>query len=136
VSYTPNLLKILGTSMSAQILKEDKSPEQKLFQAIVLQAFEDVLTTHGNKQDSYLKKDAHDWFLNKNNRFNDICWYAGFDPEIINEKYKKLLAEGKIKFTRLQEAWIEYRNLYKNYRAANTSVERRNIMIKICRIKK
>ncbi len=136
MSYTPNLLKILGTSMSAQILKEDKSPEQKLFQAIVLQAFEDVLTTHGNKQDSYLKKDAHDWFLDKNNQFDSICWYAGFDPEIINEKYKKLLAEGKIKFTRLQEAWIEYRNLYKNYRAAKTSVERRNIMIKICRLKK
>tara|TARA_R100000742_G_C4273504_1_gene93068 strand:- start:922 stop:1290 length:369 start_codon:yes stop_codon:yes gene_type:complete len=122
--------------MAAQILKEDKSPEQKLFQAVVLQAFEDALTTHGSKQESYLKKDAHDWFLDKNNQFDSICWYAGFDPEIINEKYKKLLIEGKIKFTRLQEDWVAYRNLYKNYRAAKTSVERRNIMIKICRLKK
>ena len=122
--------------MAAQILKEDKSPEQKLFQAVVLQAFEDALTTHGSKQESYLKKDAHDWSLDKNNQFDSICWYAGFDTEIINEKYKKLLIEGKIKFTRLQEDWVAYRNLYKNYRAAKTSVERRNIMIKICRLKK
>ena len=46
MSCTPSLLRILGTEMAAEILKEDKSPEQKLFQAIVIQAFEDALTTH------------------------------------------------------------------------------------------
>ena len=136
MSCTPSLLRILGTEMAAEILKEDKSPEQKLFQAIVIQAFEDALTTHGSKQESYLKKDAHDWFLDKNNRFDSICWFAGFDPEIIHEKYIKLLRENKIKFTELQKSWVKYRDLYKEYRAASTSSERRTIMVKICKLKK
>ena len=45
--YSPNLLKILGTSMAAEVLSPKTSSEQRLFQAIVLQAFEDALTTQG-----------------------------------------------------------------------------------------
>jgi hypothetical protein len=40
------LLKILGTEIASAVLKKH-SPEQRLFQAIVLQAFEDALSTHG-----------------------------------------------------------------------------------------
>jgi len=54
VSYSPSLLKILGTEIASAVLKKH-SPEQRLFQAIVLQAFEDALSTHGTKEDSYLK---------------------------------------------------------------------------------
>ena len=125
----------MGTEIASAVLKKH-SPEQRLFQAIVLQAFEDALSTHGTKEDSYLKKDAHDWFLDKNNRFDSICWFAGFDPEIIHEKYIKLLKENKIIFTELQTSWVKYRNLYKDYRSATTSAERRTIMIKICKLKK
>jgi len=135
VSCTPSLLRILGTEMAAEILKEDKSPEQKLFQAIVIQAFEDALTTHGSKQESYLKKDAHDWFLAYDDTFNNICWYAGFDPELIHERYKKLIEENKVVFTELQKSWVKYRSLYKDYRAAKSSSERRGIMFRICKIK-
>ena len=71
MSYSPNLLKILGTDMASQIIS-DKTPEQRLFQSIVLQAFEDALTTHGSKQESYLKKDAHDWFLEQTKSFEDL----------------------------------------------------------------
>ena len=136
MSFTPNLLRILGTEMAAEIIRNDKSPEQRLFQAIVLQAFEDALTTHGSKQESYLKKDAHDWFLDKPKSFDSVCWYAGFDPDIIHEKYKRLLKENKIVFTELQVSWVKYRNLYKDYRSAKTTVERKNIMVKICKLKK
>jgi hypothetical protein len=135
VSYSPSLLKTLGTDIASMVINEEKSPEQKLFQAIVLQAFEDALTTHGSKQESYLKKDAHDWFLDNGPQFESICWYAGFDPEIINEKYKNLLEEGKIIFTELQKDWVRYRGLYREYRAAKTSSERREIMFKINKIK-
>lgn len=130
MSYSPNLLKLLGTDMASQIIS-DKSPEQRLFQAIVLQAFEDALSTHGSKQESYLKKDAHDWFLEQTKSFEDVCWYAGFDPDIIHEKYVNLLKENKIIFTELQKSWVKYRNLYRNYRAANNSIERKTIMKRI-----
>tara|TARA_R100000734_G_C3266796_1_gene63843 strand:+ start:180 stop:548 length:369 start_codon:yes stop_codon:yes gene_type:complete len=120
--------------MAAEVIS-DKCPEQRLFQAIVLQAFEDALTTHGSKQESYLKKDAHDWFLEKNKSFEYVCWNSGFDPEIIHEKYKRLLREGKVKFTELQQSWVKYRGLYKDYRAANNSKDRKSIMTKILRVK-
>jgi len=136
VSYSPNLLKILGTNIAAQVINERKPPEQRLFQAIVLQAFEDALTTQGSKQESYLKKDAHDWFLENNKSFQAVCWYAGFDPEIINEKYLKLLRDGKITFTELQREWVRYRGLYRDYRSAKTSSERRVIMLEITKVKR
>tara|TARA_R100000664_G_scaffold12876_1_gene20636 strand:+ start:238 stop:630 length:393 start_codon:yes stop_codon:yes gene_type:complete len=128
------LLKILGTELASTVLKKH-SPEQRLFQAIVLQAFEDALTTHGTKEDSYLKKDAHDWFLEKNKTFEYVCWNSGFDPEIIHEKYKRLLKDGKVTFTELQKEWVKYRNLYIDYRAANNSEDRKCIMEKIMKVK-
>lgn len=121
--------------MASQIIS-DKSPEQRLFQAIVLQAFEDALSTHGSKQESYLKKDAHDWFLEQTKSFEDVCWYAGFDPDIIHEKYVNLLKENKIIFTELQKSWVKYRNLYRNYRAANNSIERKTIMKRIISVQR
>ncbi len=134
MSYSPSLLKILGTELASTVLKKH-SPEQRLFQAIVLQAFEDALTTHGTKEDSYLKKDAHDWFLEKNKTFEYVCWNSGFDPEIIHEKYKRLLKDGKVTFTELQKEWVKYRNLYIDYRAANNSEDRKCIMEKIMKVK-
>jgi len=133
--YSPNLLKILGTDMAAAVVDPKISSEQRLFQAIVLQAFEDALTTQGSKQESYLKKDAHDWFLSKNKSFEDVCWYAGFDPDIIYEKYKKLLVDGRIVFTELQKEWVKYRSLYRDYRAADNSKDRRDIMLQITKVK-
>ena len=134
MSYSPSLLKILGTNMTAEILKVNKSSEQRLFQAIILQAFEDVLNVHGSKQESYFKEDAHDWFSKNSEEFQFVCWNAGFDPDIILDRYNSLLKNKKIIFTKLQMAWIEYRNLYKKYRAAKTPSERRNIMLKIVKV--
>ena len=134
MSYSPNLLKILGTSMAAELIKNTKSPEQRLFQAIILQGFEDALTNQTGKQESYFKKDAHDWIINGNEEFEQICWYAGFDPVIVTERYKKLIENGTIKFSHRQVQWIKYRDLYKKYRAAKTQGERRNIMLKIVKV--
>ena len=54
--YSPNLLKILGTDMAAEVLNPKTTSEQRLFQAIVLQAFEDALTTQGSNKNLILKK--------------------------------------------------------------------------------
>ena len=134
--YSPNLLKILGTDMAAEVVDSKKPAEQRLFQAIVLQAFEDAMTTQGSKQESYLKKDAHDWFIDKNKSFEEVCWFAGFDPDIIHEKYVNLLKENKIIFTELQKSWVKYRSLYRDYRAANNSTERKTIMKRIISVQR
>ena len=80
--------------MAAEVVDSKKPAEQRLFQAIVLQAFEDAMTTQGSKQESYLKKDAHDWFIDKNKSFEEVCWFAGFDPDIqVNHIYGKMMEE-------------------------------------------
>jgi hypothetical protein len=63
--------------------------------------------------------------------FVKICWLAGFDPDIITDRYKKLQATGQVTFTKIQQNWVKYRDLYKQYRATNSSEERREIMKQI-----
>ena len=134
MNYSVNLLKLLGINVAADVIKQKNSPEQRLFQAIVLQAFEDAMTTQGTKQESYLKKEAHDWLLDKNKSFEFICWNAGFDPDVISSKYFKLVKEGKVTFTELQRSWVKYRGLYQDYRKAKTSSERKEIMERIVEV--
>ena len=44
----------------------------ELYQAVVVQAFEDCLYTLGGKQEAYNKKDAHEWFMNNGKDFRHI----------------------------------------------------------------
>ena len=134
MNYSANLLKLLGIRISSTVVEKTKSPEEKLFQAVLLQAFEDVSTLSGSKQESYLKKDAHDWILDNGKNFKNVCWCAGLDPDYVHDRYIKLVKNGSIKFTELQRSWVKYRELYKDYRSANSSSERREIMFKISEV--
>ena len=73
MNYSANLLKLLGTRISSTVVEKTKSPEEKLFQAVLLQAFEDVSTLSGSKQESYLKKDPHDWILDNGKNFKNLA---------------------------------------------------------------
>ena len=52
MSYSPNLLKNLGIKLAMEFVKENRPPEVRLFQAILLQAFEDSLSVSGFKRDT------------------------------------------------------------------------------------
>ena len=104
--------------------------------AVIIQAFEDCLYTLGGKNEAYYKKDAHEWFLTKGKDFEDICYYAGLDPDMVHNRYKKCLDEKIIVFTEVQRFWIEYKNEYANYRAADSKEERRSVKKRIDMIKK
>ena len=130
MTYSPRLLRLLGTDISHELLT-NKPSEVRLFQAILVQAFEDALNPNPSKIETYQKIDAHNWFTYPDPVFEKICWLAGFDPEMITDRYKKLQATGQVTFTGLQKKWIKYRNLYKNYRSNKTSEEKREIMKKI-----
>jgi hypothetical protein len=53
VSFSPHLLKIMGTEVAEQLLDPHRTAEQRLYQAIIVQAFEDCLYTNGGKNESY-----------------------------------------------------------------------------------
>ena len=57
------LIKIMGTNIATEIIKTPPRSEHRLYQAIVIQAFEDCLYTLGGKNEAYNKKEAHEWFM-------------------------------------------------------------------------
>tara|TARA_X000001382_G_C3097643_1_gene155631 strand:- start:69 stop:464 length:396 start_codon:yes stop_codon:yes gene_type:complete len=117
----------LGIKLSLEIIKPKSFAEQRLFQAILVQALEDAVNISGFKKETYHKQDSHRWFMENSMDFNDVCWGADMDPEFVRGEYLKLVDTGKIHFTKLQKSWITYRNLYKRYRAASSKEERRVI---------
>ena len=112
MSFSPSLLKILGTNISHALIDTTRPSEQRLFQAILVH-----------------------WFMYPNTMFEKICWLAGFDPDIITDRYKRLQDTGQVTFSKTQKTWVEYRKLYKDYRGANCSSERKIIMERIRKLK-
>ena len=131
MSYSPNLLKNLGIKLAMEFAREKRPAEIRLFQAILLQAFEDSLSMSGFKRETYWKEDSHKWFLENSRSFQEICWFADLDPEVIREKYVSLVDNGKVVFNELQKSWINYRECYRLYRAAKTKEERKEIKKRI-----
>ena len=135
MSFSPSLLKILGTNISHALIDTTRPCEQRLFQAIIVQAFEDALNPSPTKTETYYKIDAHNWFMYPDTMFEKICWLAGFDPDIITDRYKRLQDTGQVTFSKTQKTWVEYRKLYKDYRGANCSSERKIIRERIRKLK-
>ena len=135
MSYSPHLLKSLGTNITSVLIQENRPCEQRLFQAILVQAFEDALNPNPSKTETYYKIDAHNWFMYPDSVFEKICWLAGFDPDIITDRYKRLLDNGQVTFSSTQKTWVQYRKLYRAYRGSSSSNERRDIMAEIRKLK-
>ena len=125
----------MGIKLASMLTKKRQLPEEKLFQSIILQAFEDVLSNSNTKLETYFKIDAFEWFTNKPNDFQKICWLAGLDPDVVSDRVNHLMKKKIIKFSMIQKKWNSYRCLYKHYRAAKTPGERKDIMIKISNLK-
>ena len=127
MNCAPSLLKFLGIKLSLEITNPKKFAEQRLFQAILVQALEDAVNPSSFKKETYHKHDSHVWFMNNGDDFQKVCWGADMDPDFVRGEYIKLVKAKKIIFTKLQMSWIRYRNLYKRYREASSKEERREI---------
>ncbi len=127
MTCAPSLLKYLGTKLSLAITKPKAFAEQRLFQAILVQALEDATNPSNFKRETYHKHDSHCWFVDNSQDFQDVCWGAELDPDFVRGEYLKMVDNGKIIFTKMQVAWIRYRSLYKRYREAKSKDERREI---------
>jgi hypothetical protein len=117
-----------------ELTKPKELSEQRLFQAILVQALEDVLSPSKFKKEVYLKEDAYRWFMSNSKDFQDVCWAADMDPEMIRGEVIKLIKSKKIKFTESQQSWLNYRELYRLYREASSKEERREIKKRIIQL--
>jgi len=124
----------LGIKLSMELTRPKELAEQRLFQAILVQALEDVLNPSNFKKETYWKEDAYKWFFNNSKDFQDVCWAADMDPELIRGEFIKLINNKKIKFNKKQQRWLNYRELYRLYREAGSKEERREIRKKITKL--
>jgi len=83
------------------------------------------------KKESYWKEDAYKWFYSNSEDFQDVCWAADMDPELIRGEFFKLIKLKKIQFSKMQTHWLNYRELYRLYREADSKEERREIKKRI-----
>jgi len=113
--------------LSLEIVKPKAFAEQRLFQAILVQALEDAVNSSGLKKETYNKYESHCWFIDNGEEFKNICWGADMDPDFIRGEYLRLVDSEKIFFTDRQRSWIRYRDLYRKYRSAQTKEDRRYI---------
>ena len=121
----------MGIKLAMELIKEKPLSEQRLFQAIIVQALEDVMNISSFKKESYWKEDAYKWFYSNSEDFQDVCWAADMDPELIRGEFFKLIKLKKIKFSKMQTHWLNYRELYRLYREADSKEERREIKKRI-----
>jgi len=124
----------LGIKLSMELTRPKELAEQRLFQAILVQALEDVLNPSNFKKETYWKEDAYKWFYGNSEDFQDVCWAADMDPELIRGEFIKLIKNKKIKFSNKQQRWLNYRELYRLYREADSKEERREIKKKITKL--
>ena len=94
--YSPDLLKLMGTNIAQDIISENHvCNEQKALRHVILNAFEDVRILSGDRKSSLNKCDAHFW-ISESKDFEQICWWAGWEPEMLDTGILKALREGLI----------------------------------------
>ena len=91
MTCSPSLLKLLGIKLAMELTSHKPQAEQRLFQAIIVQALEDATNPSAFKKETYWKEDSHKWFLENSKDFQNVCWNADMDPEMVREEYVKLI---------------------------------------------
>jgi hypothetical protein len=103
----------MGTEFATITLNTDHIvPEQKLWRGVLFNALEDSMLNASDRKSSIYKTQAHNWIVNKTDDFEKICYWGGYDPDNVKEKYSEAVLKGDIKFNCKQIAWAKY---YKQY---------------------
>jgi len=97
-----------------------KSPELKLFRAIITQAIEDAMYDGLYKYKIIDKREAIAWLTGNSNNFKMICHYADLNPEYASIKFAKAMKLDIYNITDMQNKIIQNKSerphKEKNYR--------------------
>lgn len=107
------LLRAIGINLARSIVSQQElSPEEKLWRCVILNAFEDTFVTHSDRKNSLKKLEAHNWIISMCRDFENVCFCAELDPQLVKEAYIKALKGKNIRFTKRQLMWFKYNKLY------------------------
>ena len=123
----------MGTNIASDLINENhQNNEQKLWRHVILNAMEDVRINNTDRKSALTKIDAHDW-ISESEDFDQICWWAGWDPEEIKLRYKKALKNFEITFHLKHIKWKEYNELYHRHRKEKNKEQRAVLRIAMLR---
>jgi len=128
MTYSADLLKLMGIEF-AQTILEDKeiASEQRLWRGVLCNALEDTMQTLSDRKTSIYKMQAHEWILKNDEDFERVCYWAGFDPDLIKEKYFLAIKRGDIKFTQRQVNWIKCYKYFEAYKKEKDKDKRKEL---------
>lgn len=107
----------MGISFAETVLKTNElAPEQKLWRGVLFNAIEDTLIARNDRKSSINKLEAHRWIMNMCADFEKVCYWAGFDPDHVKERYIMAIKRGDIWFNCKQVAWDKYYQQYTLYK--------------------
>ena len=105
----------MGTKVATQVLFAENQPSEiKMWQAVVMTAFEDVTNNLSDKKSSIAKWDAFKWFHDRD-EFDTVCYLADFDADYVYERYLLAIDNEIIKFSQKQIAWARYSEVINQY---------------------
>tara|TARA_Y100000114_G_C11605602_1_gene252603 strand:- start:33 stop:470 length:438 start_codon:yes stop_codon:yes gene_type:complete len=103
----------MGTELATDLVNNNhQDAEQKLWRHVILNALEDASVDLNDRKSAVNKFEAHNWII-RGEDFEKISWWAGWDPELVRQQYKKAIKNMTIKFTYKQVKWQKYYVLYK-----------------------
>jgi len=127
VSYSVKLLELMGTKIATQLLFPQNTPnEMKLWQAVVLTAFDDVTCNLSDKKSAIAKWEAFKWF-HHNEDFEKVCYLADFDADYVRERYWRAVDQDIILFTPKQIAWGRYHEILTAYQSETNKKRRKEL---------
>jgi len=96
--------------------KDHIIPEQKLWRGVLYNALDETMLNSSDRKSSIFKIDSHNWIVNKKDDFEKVCYWGGYDPDSVCEKYVAAVKRGDIKFNARQIAWGKYYQQYLIYK--------------------
>ena len=96
-----NQLKTVPSSQT-----EQKLPEEKLWYAVIVQAFTDAAYAGNRRDPLYAKREAIEWMTTQGKDFKLVFHFAGYEYEYAVRKVRKLLTMVKYQITEIQMAML------------------------------
>jgi hypothetical protein len=126
MTYSVDLLKLMGIEFAKTILEDKEiASEQRLWRGVLCNAIEDTMQGLSDRKTSIFKMEAHEWIINNEEDFQKVCYWSGFDPDLVKEKYLLAVKRGDIKFTEKQINWIKYYRHYEAYKKETDKEKRK-----------
>ena len=117
----------MGTKLASQVIhQKDKLPQIKMWQSVVLTAFEDVVCRLYDKKSAIHKWEAFKWFHCKED-FEQVCYLADFEPGYVKERFQVAIDNEDIMFTQKQIAWAKYYEVLIKFHDAKDKKSKREL---------